>query len=134
MPYSGPTNGTVATPTFSPVAGTYGSPQTVTVSDVDSGLSGFAMYYTLDGSTPTTGSTLYTGPITISTTQTLKVLAVATAYSNSAIASGTYTISSGGILPIFGTGVTSTTGADASPEINSKKTSVTGSGRTGIIG
>jgi len=124
----------VATPTFSPLPGTFGVPTTVTVSDVDSAFSGFAMYYTLDGSTPTTGSTLYTGPITISTTQTLKVLAVATAYSNSAIASGTYTISSGGILPIFGTGVTSTTGADASPEINSKKTSVTGSGRTGIIG
>src|SRR5208282_987829 len=73
----------VATPTYSPVGGTFGSPTTVTVSDTNSGLSGFAMYYTLDGTIPTTSSTLYTGPITISSTQTLKVLAVATGYINS---------------------------------------------------
>ena len=82
----------VATPTFSPGASTYNSTQHVTVSDTDSALTGFAMYYTTDGSTPTTGSTLYTGPITISTSETLKVLAVATGYANSAIASGDYTI------------------------------------------
>jgi hypothetical protein len=51
------------------------------------------MYYTTDGSTPTTGSTLYTTPISVSTTQTIKVLAVATSYVNSAIASAAYTIS-----------------------------------------
>jgi hypothetical protein len=86
----------VATPTFSPVAGTYSSAQSVTVSSTDSGLSGFAMYYTTDGSTPTTGSTLYTGAITVSASETIKVLAVATGYINSAVASGTYTIGGSG--------------------------------------
>ena len=124
----------VATPMYSPAGGVYGSPTTVTVTDTDSGLSGFAMYYTLDGSIPTTGSTLYTVPIVISATQTLKVLAVATGYLNSAVQSATYTISSGGELPSDGTGPTSTSGADTTPEINSKKTSVMGSRRTGIIG
>ena len=86
----------VATPTFSPVAGTYSSAQSVTVSDTDSGLGGFAMYYTTDGSTPTTGSTLYTGAITVSASETIKVLAVATGYINSVVASGTYVIGGSG--------------------------------------
>jgi hypothetical protein len=85
-------NGAVTTPTFSPVAGSYTSTQNVTVNNADSALPGFAMYYTLDGTTPTTGSTLYTGPITIATTKTLKVLAVATGYSNSSVGSAAYTI------------------------------------------
>lgn len=83
----------VATPTLSPNGGTYASGSVVvTISDTDSGLGGFAMYYTTDGGTPTTGSTLYTGPITVSSSLTLKVLAVATGYANSAIASASYTI------------------------------------------
>jgi len=82
----------VATTTFSPAAGSYSSPQTVTFNNTNSGASGFAMYYTTDGSTPTTGSTLYSGPITVSTTETVKVLAIATNYNNSAIASASYTI------------------------------------------
>ena len=82
----------VATPTFSPVAGTYTSVQTVTVSSTDSGLAGFAMYYTTDGTTPTTGSTLYTTPISVGTSETIKVLAVATSYANSNVGSAAYVI------------------------------------------
>jgi len=85
--------GTVATSTFSTAPGTYSSTQMVTLLNSDSALSGFAQYYTTDGSTPTTSSTLYSGAISVSTTTTIKVLAVATGYTNSAIASGTFTIS-----------------------------------------
>ena len=81
---------TVATPTFNPPAGTFSTGQSVTVSCTDSGLAGFAMYYTTDGSTPTIGSTHYTGPISIDATLTLKVLAVATGYANSAVGSAAY--------------------------------------------
>ena len=87
----------VATPSLSPNGGTFASgPVVVTVTDTDSALTGFAMYYTTDGTTPTTGSTPYTVPISLSVTTTLKVLAVATGYANSAIASATYTIRTGG--------------------------------------
>jgi hypothetical protein len=82
----------VATPTFSPVAGTYSGTQSVTISCTDSGLAGFAMYYTTDGSTPTTGSTPYIGTISVAATETIKVLAAATGYANSNIGSAAYTI------------------------------------------
>ena len=65
----------VSTPTFSPAAGTYTSAQSVTISDATSGAT---IYYTTNGTTPTTSSTAYTGPITVSSTETLEAIAVAT--------------------------------------------------------
>ncbi len=85
-------------PTFSPVAGTYTVAQSVTISDVTTGAT---IYYTTDGSTPTTSSTKYAGTaITVSATETLNAIAVASGYSNSNVSSATYTIQpvgSGGI-------------------------------------
>ena len=80
-----------ATPTFSPAPGTYTTAQSVTLSDSTTGA---AIYYTTNGTTPTTGSTLYSSstPIAISSTTTINAIAVATGYSNSAVATGTYTI------------------------------------------
>ena len=79
----------VSTPTFSPAAGTYTSAQSVTISDATSGAT---IYYTTNGTTPTTSSTEYTGPITVSSTETLEAIAVATGDTNSAVASAAYTI------------------------------------------
>jgi hypothetical protein len=63
-----------ATPTFSPGAGTYSSAQTVTISTTTPGAT---IYYTTNGSTPTTNSTVYSGPITVSATETVEAIAVA---------------------------------------------------------
>ena len=65
---------TVSTPTFTPGAGTYYTPFDVTIK---CGTSGASIYYTLDGSTPTTSSTQYTDPIHISATTTVKAIAAA---------------------------------------------------------
>ena len=80
-----------ATPTFLPAAGTYTSAQTVYLSDTTSGA---VMYYTTDNSTPTTGSTLYTSAgIPVSSSMTIKAIAAASGYINSAVNSAQYTIS-----------------------------------------
>ncbi len=85
----------VATPTFSPAAGTYNSSQSVTLSDATPDAT---IYYTTDGSIPTTSSTVYTGPMTVGSTETLKAIAAVTGDSNSAVASAAYTITP---LPFF---------------------------------
>ena len=90
--------GTVATPTFSPVAGTYSSTQTVTISTTTPLA---VLCYTTDGSTPTEVSHLcsggttstYSTPLTVSTTQTVKAIGTLATYTDSTVASATYTIS-----------------------------------------
>ncbi|MBR5639006.1 MAG: DNA/RNA non-specific endonuclease [Muribaculaceae bacterium] len=82
----------VATPTFSPGGGTYTSAQTVTISTTTSGAT---IYYTTNGSTPTTNSTAYTGAITVSANMTIKAIAVKDGVS-STVATASYIISTGG--------------------------------------
>ena len=81
----------VATPTFSPAAGTYSAAQSVSLSEATPGAT---IYYTTNGTTPTTSSTKYAGPITVSSTETLEAIAAATGDTNSAVGSATYTIGS----------------------------------------
>lgn len=83
-------NGAVATPTFSPVAGSYVGTQSVAVSSTTAGST---FYYTVNGSTPTRASTLYSGPISVAVSETVKVLGVKAGFSDSAIASAAYVIS-----------------------------------------
>jgi hypothetical protein len=83
--------GSASTPTFSPGTGTYTGTQSVTISDATSDAT---IYYTTNGTTPTTSSTEYTGPITVSSTETLQAIAVATGATKSAVASATYTVDS----------------------------------------
>lgn len=109
----------VAAPTFSPAGGTYTTEQNVTLACATSGAS---IYYTTDGTEPSASSTLYEGAITISTTTTLKAIAIKNGIS-SEVAEAVYTINSGGNTPIGETlvwesfsGYTGT--SDGSQEIN----------------
>jgi Chitobiase/beta-hexosaminidase C-terminal domain/Legume lectin domain len=81
---------TAAAPVISPNGGTFGSSQNVQLSTTTASAS---IYYTLDGSTPTPSSTLYTAPITIDTDTTLKAFASAPGYIQSGISSATFTFS-----------------------------------------
>jgi lysophospholipase L1-like esterase len=79
---------TVAPPTFTPASGArFSSPLAVTIED---GTPGATIYYTTDGSTPTTGSTVYSGPITLSASTTVEAIATADTYTPSAVASASY--------------------------------------------
>ncbi len=85
---------TVATPTFSPAGGTYSSAQSVTISDSTSGAT---IYYTTNGTTPTTSSTVYSSAIAVSSgTVTIEAMAAKSGDTNSSVASAAYTISTGG--------------------------------------
>jgi len=70
----------VATPTASPAAGTFTTAQNVTLT---SATAGATIYYTVDNSKPTTSSTLYTGPISISANTNIRAIAVKTGMTNS---------------------------------------------------
>ena len=84
----GPIN-VAAPPVFSPAPGTYTTAQVVSLTDSTTGAS---IYYTTNGSTPTSASSLYTQAINVGSTETIQTVAIAPNYANSAIASGNYTI------------------------------------------
>jgi len=88
------TDGSPPTPSFSPVAGSYIGTQSVTITSAGSD----AIYYTLDGSTPTIASTLYTGPVSVAVSLTIKAIAVKTEEANSPVGSAAYVISSASAL------------------------------------
>ena len=91
-----------ATPTFSPSPAEYGSTQAVTIKTTTSGAT---IYYTLDGSIPTTSSAKYAGPISLATTTELNAIATAPGLTDSAVATGLYTIDQNGATAIqFGSG------------------------------
>jgi Chitobiase/beta-hexosaminidase C-terminal domain/Fn3 associated/Bacterial Ig domain len=69
-----------AAPAFSLAGGHYTTAQTLTLTDSTPGAT---IYYTTNGSTPTTNSTKYTGPITINTNELVRAIAVAPGYNNS---------------------------------------------------
>jgi hypothetical protein len=68
-----------AAPIFNPVAGTYASSQTVTLSSTTTGAT---LYYTIDGTTPTTSSPSVSNgsTVTVAASETLKAIAVASGY------------------------------------------------------
>ena len=78
----------VATPTFSVPSDIYYESQSVEISCETSGAT---IYYTTDGTEPTSSSTLYEGAISISETTTLKAIAIKDGESSN-VASATYTI------------------------------------------
>lgn len=78
-------------PRFSPSGGSYTAAQAVVLS---SSTPGATVYYTVNGSTPTTSSAKYKAPITITASTTISAIAVAANDSDSAVATATYTIGS----------------------------------------
>jgi hypothetical protein len=78
-------------PVFSLQVGLYTTAQTVTITDAESGST---IYYTSDGSTPTVNSTPYTGPITVTSTVTLKAIAASSNTVPSAVSEVVYTVTS----------------------------------------
>jgi hypothetical protein len=84
-----PPPNTVATPSISPDGGRFGKRVMVTMTDATPGAS---IYYTLDGTDPTTVSTLYLNPFTLTRSATVKAIAVDSNFNHSGIATATFRI------------------------------------------
>ena len=89
-------NPSLPPPTFCAAAGSYTAPQTVAIS----GPVGAAIYYTTDGKPPTTASSPYNSPITVSSSEYVQAVAVESGYTDSPVAGANYSIGSSGMPPI----------------------------------
>lgn len=81
---------TVSAPTATPTTGSVAAASTVVLA---SSTEGAALYYTLDGSIPSTDSTLYAGAITVSAATVIKAIAVKAGMNKSPVSTFIYTIS-----------------------------------------
>ena len=59
------------------------------------------IYYTTNGTTPTTSSPVYAGPVTVAATETLQAIAIASGNSSSPVGSAVYTITLPAGTPSF---------------------------------
>lgn len=80
---------TVATPVFSPAAGTYATVQSVTITCATAGA---VIHVTTDGAAPTAASPAYAGPIAVTSPTTLKAMATAAGLADSAVATADYVL------------------------------------------
>ena len=78
-----------ATPAIAPAGGTYDAAQSVTITCATEGAT---IYYTTDGSNPTTSSSVYSSAINVSSDMTIKAIAAKAGYANSNVATETYEI------------------------------------------
>ncbi len=95
-----PILGTAATPTFTPGASAVTSGTTVSISDSTPGAT---IYYTTNGSAPTTASTKYSTAIPVTAAETINAIATASGYNQSAVGSAAYTITTTPTKPVSGT-------------------------------
>ncbi|HTX22753.1 MAG TPA: PA14 domain-containing protein [Candidatus Aquilonibacter sp.] len=74
-------------PVVSPKGGNFANQVTVTLTDA---MPNVSIYYTLDDSTPTSDSTLYTGPLAVTNTLKLKAVAIKTGAVNSGVTAAAF--------------------------------------------
>ncbi|HVP32493.1 MAG TPA: chitobiase/beta-hexosaminidase C-terminal domain-containing protein, partial [Steroidobacteraceae bacterium] len=86
-----------ATPTFSVPGGVYTSAQSVALA---CSTASSTIYYTTNGTTPTTSSSVYSAALSVSSTETLEAICTASGFSNSAVASAVYTINTSGVYAL----------------------------------
>ena len=86
----------VATPTITPNGGTFVETASVSIACATTGAT---IYYTTDGTTPTTASTAYTGSFNLTKSATVKAIAVKAECTNSAVASAAFTITEAVVEP-----------------------------------
>jgi len=89
--------GQVPTPVFSVAGGTYAISQVVTLTDP---MPEAVIYYTIDGTTPTSLSTVYTAPIAFYHSETIRAIAVVPGYAVSPVTSASYDITPNFVIDV----------------------------------
>jgi glucosylceramidase len=89
-----------ASPSFSPAPGVFTTGQSVTLADATTGST---IHYTTDGSTPTSSSPAYTGPIPFTVDMTITAIAAATGYTNSPSTQGIYKVAGPNVAVVLST-------------------------------
>lgn len=90
---------TVARPTITPAGGTFADSVTVELATTTAGA---GIYYTLDGSNPTTSSTLYSVPFALIRSAIFKAIGTREGFNNSLIAGAAFTITTPDAVPRYG--------------------------------
>jgi hypothetical protein len=114
-----------ATPTASPGAGTYYGTHNVTLSTVTGGAT---IRYTVDGSTPNDSSAVYSAPIAVSASETIKAIATHSGDGDSGVLSAAYTIGAVGSVS-----VSPSTASIATSGTQGLTATVSGGGLTGTV-
>jgi len=81
----------LANPTITPNGGVFTNSATITLADA---ISGTTIYYTLDGTTPTTNSLLYTAPFVLTNSSSVNAMATKAGTANSGVTSAAFLNSS----------------------------------------
>lgn len=113
-PDSGPSQ-TLAAPTFTPAPGSFTSsvPGGVTIAAIPADAT---IYFTTDGTNPTSASVVYSGAISIATTTTIRAMASKTGFNNSPVAAGVYTINPPAAGQLSDVSINPTTGTYPNPQ------------------
>jgi hypothetical protein len=85
-----PPSQSAANPTITPASGYFDSPQSVAIS---TSTPSATIRYTLNGATPSTSDPVYAGPITVTSTQTIKAITYATGIDPSGVTTAELTFS-----------------------------------------
>jgi uncharacterized repeat protein (TIGR03806 family) len=114
------------TPAIAPNGSNFENSVTVTLADATAGAS---IYYTLDGSTPTTSSTLYGAPFVLTNNALIQAIAVAVGAVNSGVASASFvnaaaTGSGNGLVGEYYTNHNSTSPFTGSPVLVETNTTI----------
>lgn len=119
-------NNTTATPVIFPATGSFTTSFNAAITD---GTSGSTIYYTTDGSTPTTASLVYSSAVPISgVTTTLKAVATSPGNAISSVVTVVYTYTGGGSPTITGCQITGASSVAAGAVIQGSSTCTYSSG------
>jgi hypothetical protein len=127
-------NPRLAAPTASVAAGSYTAAQSVSLGAP----AGSTIYYTVNGQQPTTSSSRYTGPITVSSSEVVQAIAVETGFTDSLVAASNYQIAPAGSPLIDFPGgfanASNLVAVDGSAQFNASNLQLTDLGNTQEVG